>query len=101
MTGIMLKPIKAKLFETSSNPVAIPPRIVRAEHHGDHQGRLKIALITVSGGLVNTTVYSLVIFLRGRQCLIEIPQEVIKALQADGNTDHIRADAGRDLLLIG
>ena len=43
----------------------------------------------------------LVVFLRCRQSLIEIPQEIVEALQSDGNADHIRADAGHDLLLIG
>src|SRR5262249_49649353 len=43
----------------------------------------------------------LVVFLRGRQGLIEIPQEIIEALQPNGNADHIRAEASRDLLLIG
>src|SRR5438094_3933432 len=42
----------------------------------------------------------LVVFLRSRQGLIEIPQEVIEALQPNGNADHIWAEAGRDLLLI-
>ena len=43
----------------------------------------------------------LVVFLRCRQSLIEIPQEIVEALQSDGNADHIRADAGHNLLLIG
>ena len=50
---------------------------------------------------VRAPVPPLVVLLRGGQRLVEIPQEVIQALQADGNTDHIRADAGGDLLLIG
>jgi len=30
--------VEAELFETSSNPVAIPRRIVRADHHSNRQG---------------------------------------------------------------
>lgn len=44
---------------------------------------------------------SLVFFLRSRQRLIEIPQEIIEAFQANRDTDHIRADTGCHLLLIG
>src|SRR4030095_17066584 len=58
-------------------------------------------IIFAPGGLVNAMSHPLIVFLRGRQSLIEIPQEIVKALQADGNADHIRADAGRDLFLIG
>jgi hypothetical protein len=98
LTGIMLKPnsLRRPAIRWLSR-VGSSEQITTATV----KGRLKIALMTVSGGLVHTTVYSLVVFLRGSQRLIEIPQEVIKALQADGNTDHIRADASRDLLLIG
>src|SRR5678815_258562 len=38
--------------------------------------------------------------LRLLQCLIEIPEYIVQRLEADGETDHLRRDAGRALLVL-